>query len=320
MNLLKQSTACTVKMGPFVNSGDGDSDETGLTIQKADVRLSKNGGNMAACATDQGASDAGAAHDEIGYYDISLGTGDTDTLGRLKVMIHKSGALHVWEEFQVVTANVYDTLCSTDSFDVNVTAISGDTTAANNLEAACDGTGYNIGGGDVVAASVTAGVTLGNDAITAAKYDQSTAFPLTAADGSDLTACATATGFSTHDAAAVKTAIEAAGSHLTLIKAKTDNLPANTATLLGTPAGASLADDIATLVAAVITNAAGTDVSADVAACKAILDILKTIVANKSSENESGTIVTYRNDADNADAGSQSWTEATKTRGAYTPA
>jgi hypothetical protein len=104
------------------------------------------------------------------------------------------------------------------------------------------------------------------------------------------------------------------------IKAKTDNLPANTATVLGTPAGASLAADIATLVAAVITNAAGTDVSADVAACKAILDILKIIVANKSIENESGTIVTYRNDADNADAGSQSWTEATKTRGAYTPA
>jgi hypothetical protein len=35
----------------------------------------------------------------------------------------------------------------------------------------------------------------------------------------------TATGFSTHDAAAVKSAIEAAGSHLTLIKAITDNLP-----------------------------------------------------------------------------------------------
>ncbi len=34
----------------------------------------------------------------------------------------------------------------------------------------------------------------------------------------------TATGFSTHDAAAVKTAIEAAGSHLALIKAQTDDL------------------------------------------------------------------------------------------------
>lgn len=38
---------------------------------------------------------------------------------------------------------------------VNVTQISGDTTAADNLEAACDGTTYNVGGGAVVTASVT---------------------------------------------------------------------------------------------------------------------------------------------------------------------
>lgn len=46
-----------------------------------------------------------------------------------------------------------------------------------------------------------------------------------------------ATGFSTHDAAAVKTAIEAGGSHLTLIKAVTDNLPDSGAlTTIGTDA------------------------------------------------------------------------------------
>jgi len=42
--------------------------------------------------------------------------------------------------------------------DVNVVQISGDSTAADNLEAACDGTGFNIGGGSVVAASVTGAV------------------------------------------------------------------------------------------------------------------------------------------------------------------
>lgn len=42
--------------------------------------------------------------------------------------------------------------------DVNVISISGDTTAADNLEAACDGTGYNVGAGSVVAASVTGAV------------------------------------------------------------------------------------------------------------------------------------------------------------------
>lgn len=42
--------------------------------------------------------------------------------------------------------------------DSNVGAVSGDATAADNLEAAADGTGYNLGGGSVVAASVTGNV------------------------------------------------------------------------------------------------------------------------------------------------------------------
>lgn len=41
---------------------------------------------------------------------------------------------------------------------VNVVQISADATAADNLEAAADGTGYNLGGGSVVAASVTGAV------------------------------------------------------------------------------------------------------------------------------------------------------------------
>lgn len=41
---------------------------------------------------------------------------------------------------------------------VNTVAISGDITAADNLEAAADGTGYNLGGGSIVAASVTGAV------------------------------------------------------------------------------------------------------------------------------------------------------------------
>ena len=41
--------------------------------------------------------------------------------------------------------------------DVNVAQVSGDATAADNLELACDGTGYNLGGGSVVAASVATG-------------------------------------------------------------------------------------------------------------------------------------------------------------------
>ena len=121
MQFLKQSTAATIKLGPFIDDGDGKSAETGLTISQADIRLSKNGGDFA-----QTNNSAGATHDEFGYYDIPLDTTDTGTLGRLRVAVSESGALPVWQDFLVVTANVYDTLCSTDTFDVNVATIATD--------------------------------------------------------------------------------------------------------------------------------------------------------------------------------------------------
>jgi len=140
MNILKKSTAATIKLGPFIDDTDGKTAETGLTIAQADVRLSKNGGDFA-----KKNSTTSATHDENGYYDIPLDATDTGTLGRLRVAVNKSGALPVWQDFLVVTANVYDTLCSTDSLDVNVTS-------------------------------------LADDVITAAKFDESTAFPLKSAD------------------------------------------------------------------------------------------------------------------------------------------
>ena len=79
--------------------------------------------------------------------------------------------------------------------------------------------GSVAGNVDGSVASVTAGVTLANGAHGGA------AAAITLADYSAFKA----TGFSTHSAADVKTAIEAGGGHIALIKAKTDNLPADPA-------------------------------------------------------------------------------------------
>ena len=143
MLYLKQSTAATIKLGPFVDDSDGKTAETELTISQADIRLSKNGGDIA-----QTNNSAGATHDELGYYNVPLNTTDTNTLGTLKVIVSKSGALPVFADFMVITAEAYDTLCGTDHFtvdlngtpSVNVAQISGDSTAADNLESYCDGT------------------------------------------------------------------------------------------------------------------------------------------------------------------------------------
>lgn len=152
MRELRQSTAVTVKVGPFVDEAAPQTFENALTIQKADVKLSKNGGAYAAASADQGASDAGAAYDANGDYSISLDTTDTGTLGHLRLNIAKSGALDVWDDFEIVTANVWDSRHGTDKLEVdevlfkgedpdvltdpiesNVVQANGSTTAVENL-------------------------------------------------------------------------------------------------------------------------------------------------------------------------------------------
>lgn len=116
MQILKQSTAVTVKIGPFIDPTAG-TPETGLTILQANVRLSINGGNMG-MKTEASA----CTHDEIGVYDCPLDATDTGTLGRLQLYVNNTSALPVFHEFLIVKANIYDTICSTDYFDVNLVA------------------------------------------------------------------------------------------------------------------------------------------------------------------------------------------------------
>lgn len=102
---LKQSTASqSVLIGPFVDSTDGNTAETGLTIANTDIRLSKNGANIAA------KNSGGGTHDELGYYTITLDATDTNTVGRLQLMVHVAGALPVYHEFEVLEEAVYDDL------------------------------------------------------------------------------------------------------------------------------------------------------------------------------------------------------------------
>jgi len=130
---LKQSTAVTVKMGPFLDEGNGKDAETGLTISQADIRLTKNGGDAA-----QTNNATGATHDEGGWYDVPLDTTDTGTLGRLTVFIHKSGALPVWQDFMVVLANVLDSLLGADY--LRVKDDEGNTLANESKQDTIDGT------------------------------------------------------------------------------------------------------------------------------------------------------------------------------------
>jgi hypothetical protein len=134
---LRQSTAATIKVGPFVDAADGATPETGLTIDQADIRLSKNGGDYAS------KNDSNSAvHDEFGWYSVSLDTYDTDTLGRLRLYVYNSDALLVSIEYNVLSQSVYDALYGTDILQANLTQINGSTDPVDNFEDMYDGTGY----------------------------------------------------------------------------------------------------------------------------------------------------------------------------------
>jgi len=212
MEIIKQSTAVTKKMGPFVDDSDGKTAETGLTISQADIRLSKNGGAFA-----QTNNAAGATHDEKGYYGVPLDTTDTGTLGSLRVAISESGALPVWADFMVVTANVYDTLFSTDILQSDLTQIGGVAQSATDLKDFADA-GYDPGTNKITGCKASDDMRGTDNAALAASYTAARAGYIdninnanlaTIADISTLTATeiaylnAAISSRSSHDAAAV---------------------------------------------------------------------------------------------------------------------
>jgi len=158
---LKQSTAVTIKVGPFLDQTDGRTAETGLTITQPDVQLSKNGGTFA-----QKSASGTASHDTDGWYGISLSTTDTNTLGSLVMQIDESGALPVFREYMVVTANTYDSLFGADALDVSViewlgTAVAAATAGTPDVNAARLGntvqTGRDVGASVLISSGTGAG-------------------------------------------------------------------------------------------------------------------------------------------------------------------
>lgn len=100
---LKQSTAATIVVGPFLDVTDPSTALTSLTITQADVQLSKNGGAFA-----QKNESSSATHLGDGYYSVALNTTDSGTLGHILAQITMTGAFPVDKELAVITANEWD--------------------------------------------------------------------------------------------------------------------------------------------------------------------------------------------------------------------
>ncbi len=230
--LLKQSTAVVIEFGPFLDKTDGVTLETGLVTAldhaSTGILLSKNGGTL----TIRHATVTASSYDAYGCYKVTLDTTDTGTLGSLRVIFSEAATcLPVWADFQVVPANIYDSLVlGSDLVDVSVTQllgtawltpavagtpdvnmklISGDATAADNAEAFFDGTGY-AGTNNVIPLVTVLTTYTGNTPQTGDAY------ALIGAAGAGLTALASQ--------ASVNTLDDFVDTEVAAIKAKTDSL------------------------------------------------------------------------------------------------
>ena len=132
--ILRQSTAFTFRIGPFLDDTDFKTTETGLSIAQGDIQISKDGGAFAQTS----ATTPTTTHDTDAWYQCPLTATDTGTLRPLTVQIAMTGALPVWEHFIVVPANIYDALVDgTDYLQVDAMQVEG-SDATDQINAAAD--------------------------------------------------------------------------------------------------------------------------------------------------------------------------------------
>lgn len=288
MMYLRQSTASqSVMIGPFVDDADGNTAETGLTIANTDIRLSKNGANI----VDK--NSGGGTHDELGYYTITLDATDTNTVGRLQLMVHVAGALPVYHEFWVLEEAIFDALfaaSATGLLPANVTQWKGSTPAdladtdkvQVSVQHMLDGvlTAAKIASNAITDAKIASG------ALTAAKFAAGafdavwsvTTRLLTAGTNIVLAKGTGVTGFNDLSAGDVRGAVGLASANLDTqlstidgvvdaIQAKTDNLPDD-------PADQSALE--------ALINAVDDFVDTEVAAIKAKTDLIPGTIDGKT--------------------------------------
>jgi len=148
---LKTNTATRIAVGPLVDPTDGKTAETGLTVTDLSVQIYrlKTDGNAVVRTQFAPTASGGdndmvhVADDTAGMYDLELTAAQLNFLGNARITFYDvDGFLVHWIDIQVVSAAYFDWKYGTTAPQM----------------------------------------TLADDAITAAKYDESTAFPLKSAD------------------------------------------------------------------------------------------------------------------------------------------
>ena len=306
---LRQSTASQeIPLGVFVDSVDGNTAETGLTIANTDIKLWKMGATSLA-----NKNSGGATHMAGGVFYTVLDATDTNTLGGLVVFVQVAGALAVRVECVVLAANVYDALAAgSDRLQVHV-----DEMTAGIITAA------------VIATGAVDADAVATDAVTEIQSGLATASSLS-----------TVAGYIDTEIATILAAVD---TEVAAIKAKTDLIPASPAAVgsamtlaadavnsssLAASAVAEIQSGLSTLTAgdvnAQVVDALSVDTYAEPGSVPAATSSLKDkinwlFMLARNKRITSGTSDKVRNDADSADVGTAALSDdgTNFTRGEY---
>lgn len=164
--VLRQSTAGQeIPLGRFLDSVDGNTEKTALTIANTDIKIWKFGATSLV-----NKNSGGATHMANGEYYCVLDATDTDTLGSMEVSVHVSGALYVRKECVVLSALVYDSLIAgTDNLQVDLIQIAG--AAVNTASAQLGVNAVSIANGAVTAAAIATDA-IDSDALAASAINE----------------------------------------------------------------------------------------------------------------------------------------------------
>ena len=156
MRFLKQSTAVSISIGHLIDEVDQITPITSLTPSEITAGVVKGVTNTSLTLTASGGSND-FVHIVSGLWSLELTTSDTDTLGQLRVhLLDADKFLPLFEDFQIVTANVYDSLFgSGDNLQTDMIQIDWNTTNGNNATLNLLKLNIVNSGGDAIVASST---------------------------------------------------------------------------------------------------------------------------------------------------------------------
>ena len=153
MRFLKTNTAVIVSVSPFYDKTDGVTIETGLTITNEKITAIKDldDGNAPTLILDNATGAASGTDNDLNYItdndagmmQLEFTASNLNFLGRLFLTItDAANHVPVFHEFMVISASAWDFMFGSGNVPADVLAVSGDSTAADNLELMFDGTGY----------------------------------------------------------------------------------------------------------------------------------------------------------------------------------